>query len=73
MAEGIVKNTFCLPEEIADDLIDITHLLRRDLKKHINKSTIVEFALELVFSDYKANQENSLLVKALTGKLGENK
>jgi len=63
------KATFYLPIGLIDDLEDTWLNLRSKYKtKKVAKSEITKIALEEIIKEWKEKQDNSILVKRLTGK-----
>ena len=63
------KATFYLPTNLIDDLEDTWLSLRGKYKdKKVAKSEIAKIALEEIIREWKEKQDNSILVKRLTGK-----
>jgi len=63
------KATFYLPIDLIDDLEDTWLSLRGKYKdKKVAKSEIAQIALEEIIKNWKEKQDNSTLVKRLTGK-----
>lgn len=63
------KATFYLPVDLIDNLEDTWLSLRRKYKdKKVAKSEIAQIALEQIIKEWEEKQDNSILVKRLTGK-----
>ena len=63
------KATFYLPVDLIDDLEDAWLNLRGKYKdKKVAKSEIAQIALQEIIKEWEENQDNSILVKRLTGK-----
>ncbi|MBA7571981.1 hypothetical protein ES695_04560 [Candidatus Atribacteria bacterium 1244-E10-H5-B2] len=65
----VSKATFYLPIDLIEDLEDAWLSLRGNHKdRRIAKSEIAKIALEEIIRGWKEKQDNSILVKRLTGK-----
>ena len=63
------KATFYLPIGLIDDLEDTWLSLRGKYKdRKVAKSEIAQIALEEIIKEWEQKQDNSILVKRLTGK-----
>ena len=63
------KATFYLPIDLIDNLEDTWLSLRGKYKnKKVAKSEIAQIALEEIIKEWEQKQDNSILVKRLTGK-----
>ena len=63
------KATFYLPIDLINDLEDTWLSLRSKYRdKKVAKSEIAKIALEELIKEWKEKQDNSILVKRLTGK-----
>jgi len=63
------KATFYLPLDLIDNLEDTWLSLRRKYKdKKVAKSEIAQIALQEIIKEWEEKQDNSTLVKRLTGK-----
>jgi len=63
------KATFYLPVDLIDDLEDTWLSLRGKYKnKKVAKSEIAQIALQEIIKEWEEKQDNSTLVKRLTGK-----
>ena len=63
------KATFYLPVDLIDNLEDTWLSLRGKYKdRKVAKSEIAQIALEEIIKEWEQKQDNSILVKRLTGK-----
>ena len=63
------KATFYLPVDLIDNLEDTWLSLRAKYKdKKVAKSEIAQIALQEIIKEWEKKQDNSILVKRLTGK-----